>query len=110
MRRKERELQRNERKRELEIAKKETLEREAKLFLQNTKVTYSGSRNLYRIKHFSEEILLISENFELDDRQLIFIVRRNMTGKAKMWFHEHTACEKKNQFETFHQFIQALEQ
>lgn len=53
---------------------------------------------------------LIAENFELDDRQLIFIVRRNMTGKAKMWFHEHTACEKKNQFETFHQFIQALEQ
>lgn len=46
---KERELQRNERKRELEIAKKETLEREDKLFLQNTKVTYSGNRNPYRI-------------------------------------------------------------
>lgn len=57
MRRKERELQRNERKRELEIAKKETLEREAKLFLQHTKVTYSGNRNPYRIKCFAKEIL-----------------------------------------------------
>ncbi|CAG86036.1 DEHA2C06776p [Debaryomyces hansenii CBS767] len=105
---KERELQRKERKRELEIAKKETLEREAKLFLQNTKVTYSGSRNLYRIKHFSEEILLISENFELDDRQLIIIAGRNMTGRAKIWFNEHTAREE-SQSETFDQFIQALE-
>lgn len=53
---KERELQRNERKRELEIAKKETLEREDKLFLQNTKVTYSGNRNPYRIKLFQRKL------------------------------------------------------
>lgn len=39
---------------------------------------------------------LIAENFELDDRQLIIIVRRNITGKAKMWFNEHTAREKKS--------------
>ena len=106
---KERELQRKERKKKSwKLQKKETLEREAKLFLQNTKVTYSGSRNLYRIKHFSEEILLISENFELDDRQLIIIAGRNMTGRAKIWFNEHTAREE-SQSETFDQFIQALE-
>ena len=106
---KEREFQWNEKMIELDITKNETLEREAKSFLQNTKVTYSGSRNPYIINHFEEEILLIAENFELSDLQLIIIAGRNMTGKAKAWFNKHIAREE-NQLETFHQFIQELEQ